>query len=319
VQDRAYKRMRREGLQELKNSILTNGFLPVERLAVRKYDARPNLYLVLEGNRRLAALKWIAEDHAAGVDVPQQVLEAMTAIPTVLVSGEDDESAYLSIMGVRHVGGIREWGGYQRAKLVTQLRDTYSLDGGEIGSRLGMSTQEVNRRYRAFKSLAQMQEDEEYGHRAKPAMYALFHEAVAVPPVRTWLGWNEGSYRFEGEDSLREFYELIAPTEPDEGETPVAKITSYSQVRQLRTVLGHPDATRTLTDPAKTFDDALALAKADELSRTWVAQVAEAAAALKMIGWKELSQLTSEDIAEIARLAETAAELIETHDKLTAS
>ena len=37
VQDRASRRLRRENLAELKRSIITNGFLPVERLVVRPY------------------------------------------------------------------------------------------------------------------------------------------------------------------------------------------------------------------------------------------------------------------------------------------
>jgi hypothetical protein len=56
VQERAAKRIRGEGLVELKSSIVSNGFLSVERLVVRKYKELETggwLYLVLEGNRRL--------------------------------------------------------------------------------------------------------------------------------------------------------------------------------------------------------------------------------------------------------------------------
>jgi hypothetical protein len=317
VQDRAYRRLRRSGLQELKNSILANGFLPVERLVVRSYEAKSGSFLVLEGNRRLAALRWIAEDHAAGVGVPDEVLKSMDAVPVVVVSGEGDDSVYLAIMGIRHVGGIREWGGYQRAKLVTELRDAYSLDGPEIGGRLGMSTQEVNRRYRAFKALAQMQDDDEYGDRAAPTMYALFHEAVALPTVRSWLEWNESNWRFENEEELHQFYELIAPSERDEGPTPEPKISGYSQVRQLRSILSHQDAKRILTDPDRTYHDALAIAKAEELSRTWITQVAEASAALSSIGWKDLANMSNSDIEEVKGLLATANELLASYEKLT--
>jgi hypothetical protein len=74
-------------------------------------------------------------------------------------------------MGVRHVSGIDQWGGYQRAKLVVELRDDFKLEAGEVAERLGMSTHEVNRRYRAFKALQQMLQDEEYLDFAKPEMY----------------------------------------------------------------------------------------------------------------------------------------------------
>jgi hypothetical protein len=180
VQERAYRRIRLAGLLELKSSIVTNGFLAVERLVVRPYPATPSKYVVIEGNRRLAALRWLKDDHEAGVSIPQSVIEVLDKVPVVVIDDDSDDSIYLSLMGIRHVGGIRQWGGYQRAKLVTELRDKHQIESGDVGGRLGMSTQEVNRRYRAFKALQQMQNDEEFGDRASPNMYNLFHEAVAL-------------------------------------------------------------------------------------------------------------------------------------------
>ena len=59
VQQRAHARLRaEENLVTLKKSILTNGFLPVERMVVRPYgDGDPQKYLVVEGNRRTAAIQ----------------------------------------------------------------------------------------------------------------------------------------------------------------------------------------------------------------------------------------------------------------------
>lgn len=127
VQERASKRIRSEGLIELKNSILSNGFLSVERLVVRQYkqaeDGDPQLFLVLEGNRRLAALQWIKQDDEAGVATPASVVAVISAVPVIVIHSDNDAGTYLSIMGIRHVGGIKQWGGYQRAKLVADLRD----------------------------------------------------------------------------------------------------------------------------------------------------------------------------------------------------
>jgi ParB-like chromosome segregation protein Spo0J len=317
VQDRAFRRIRNEGLLELKNSILTNGFLAVERLVVRRYAAKDDHYVVVEGNRRLAALRWICNDYEAGVPVPDHVIEVTKAVPVLVLESDDDESAYLSIMGVRHVGGIRQWGGYQRAKLVTELKDRHSLDGNDIAGRLGMSTQEVNRRYRAFKALQQMQEHEEYGDRATPQMYPLFHEAVSVPVVRKWMGWSDTESKFTDEDQLTAFYELVAPTEIEEGVKKDPKITTYSQVRELRTILQNPEAKRVLLDPTRSFHEAVGIAKAEELSRAWATQVAEAVSALNAIGALELRKLSREDLAEIERLRDLSQELLAAYEKLT--
>ncbi len=128
-------------------------------------------------------------------------------------------------MGVRHVSGIKEWGGFQRAELIAVLKDQHGMDSGEIADRLALTTQEVNRRYRAVKVLEQMQLSESYGLYARPDMYPIFHEAVSLPVVRTWLGWDEANVRFTNEETIGHFYSLVTPEESDEEEPKEPKIT----------------------------------------------------------------------------------------------
>lgn len=323
VQERATKRIRSEGLTELKNSIVSNGFLAVERLVVRHYkdvDGIP-IYLVLEGNRRAASLRWIRDDHEAGVSIPQGVLDVLGAVPVIVTDSDDGEVTYLSIMGIRHVGGIKQWGGYQRAKLVGDLRDMYGLDTTEVADRLGMTKHEVNRRYRALKALQQMEEDEDFGGFAGPQMYPLFHEAVSIPAVRAWLGWDDNLTTFGAQEELRHFYMLITPYVDDNDDDFVprdVKITTYSQVRDLRDVLANPDAKAVLLDPTRSLGDALGIAKADELSSSWRSEISEAASALTKIGAFDLAGMSQEDITSISNLQDTIARVLDAHAKLTA-
>ncbi|GAA3278617.1 ParB N-terminal domain-containing protein [Paenarthrobacter aurescens] len=319
VQDRAYRRIRTENITELKNSILANGFLTVERLVVRKYGDGAS-YLVVEGNRRLAALRWIKEDHDAGVNVRSDVLEVLDRVPVVSIEAEAGNGDYLAIMGVRHVGGIKQWGGYQRAKLVTDLRDEYGFDTQEVASRLGMSPQEVNRRYRAFKALQQMRNDEEYMDLASSSMYPIFHEALAIPAVRTWLSWDDRSLRFTDEDQLHVFYSLITESTlgSDEEGSDVRgpKLPSYTQVRELRNILPNPDARQILLDPDRSFADALGVSKAEELSRTWRSQVSEAITVMNQISALELAKMKSQDLDVVRRVQQTASDVLQTYAKL---
>lgn len=318
VQSRAFRRLRDNGLIQLKNSILKNGFLPVERIIARAYPPNSSQYLVVEGNRRVAALKWIKEDHDAGINVPPYVLDTLSAVPVLVVDAQEDESFFDALMGIRHVSGIKEWGGYQRAELVASLRDHRDMDSGDIGDRLGMSTQEVNRRHRAFKALTQMLEDETYGEYARPDMYPMFHEAVSIPVVRDWLGWQEPAYAATNEENRAHFYRLITPDDSEESSTNEPKIPTYSQVRDLRYILPNTEARRVLLDPARTFLDALTIAKREELSEAWKSQVAGVISALESFAVRELRNMTAEDLAEIEKLKDAAAELLETHRKISA-
>jgi hypothetical protein len=317
VQDRAYRRLRDEALIDLKNSILANGFLPFERIVVRPYRSADDRYVVIEGNRRIAALRWIKEDHEAGVDVPDSVLAVLDAIPCIVVEETDVSSpTELALMGIRHVGGIREWAGYQRAKLIAELRDDHGLESADVARRLGLSVHEVNRRYRAYKALKQMEDDEEYGDFAKPSMYPLFHEAVAQPTVREWLGWSDTDAYFSNEAAREQFYLLITPRETDEGVQVEPKLPTRADVRELRSVLAVPEAKRVLLDSDRSFHDALGLAKADELARSWSVQIAEAMAALHAISAVELGNLSGDDIAQLERLRDIASTLLDAHSKL---
>lgn len=327
VQERAAKRIRGEGLVELKNSIISNGFLAVERLVVRLYKEgegdEPNLYLVLEGNRRLAALQWIKQDHEAGVNIPQNVVDVLDGVPVIIIQSDDDTGTYLAIMGIRHVGGIKQWGGYQRAKLVADLRDLHGYDTTEVADRLGMTKHEVNRRYRALKALQQMQEDEEFADYASSGMYPIFHEAVSLPIVRTWLGWDDNEMVFENEEPTRQFYALITPShEGDQDESGDAglppKITTYSQVRELRSILSNAEATQLLLDPAHSFSEAVAIAKAEELSKTWKTQVTEAISSLSSMSVFELENLDEDGLAVITKVGAIADRLLATRQKLLA-
>ncbi|MEA2600110.1 MAG: hypothetical protein QOF89_1102 [Acidobacteriota bacterium] len=318
VQDRAFRRLRAdEGLGQLKSSFLTNGFIPVERLVVRRYQYAADRYVVLEGNRRLAALRWIAQDHEAGVRVPRGVLESLESVPVVIVDDDADASFYESLMGVRHVSGIKQWGGYQRAKLVFTLKETHGLSSSDVAGRLGMSAQEVNRRYRAFKALQQMQSDEDFGGHAKPDMYPLFHEAVSVPVVREWLGWDERIGTFTNDEQVKNLYRLITPGQDDEEQTREPKITTYLQIRELRDIIPNPEAQRILLDPTRSFFDAMTLAKREELSRSWATQVAEAIGALQNISVIDLQRLTTEDMDQIVKLRDLADNIVSTYKKLT--
>ena len=318
VQDKAWQRLRDSGLRELKSSFLANGFIPVEPIVVQKYDHIEDRLVVLEGNRRIAALRWIQKDIEAGVDVDDQVQQMLNTIPVVIVSHEEDDPAfYEALMGVRHISGIRQWGGYQRAKLVVTLRDERGLDASDIGNRVAMSTREVNRRYRAFKALEQMQQDEDFGDHVTPDLYAIFHEAVSVPAVREWLGWDQESSQFTNEEELRRFYTLIVRTEDDdEGQPREPKIKTRSEVRDLGSILPNDEAKGILFDPSRSFVDALATAKEEELARAWTAKVSSAIAALKQLGFVELKNLDSNAIASLQALAELAQEIVRSHARI---
>jgi len=316
VQAKAQVRLRDESLRELKASILANGFIPIERIVVRAIDGN---FLVLEGNRRLAALRWILEEHKAGAEVDPKLLKLMGAIPVIIVEGEEDGALYSALMGIRHVSGIKQWKGYERAQLVQELIDKHSLDSGEVADRLGMSKVEVNRRYRAMKALEQMETDEDYGEYADASLYPIFHEALSQPVVREWLDWNNESNRFEDVSNRESLYAMITPAKPeddDEDEAP-PKLTTYSDVRLLRDILPSDTATRILLDPDRDLAEAVAVVQTTQVSQAWRSQVARTIESLARLGLDQVTGLTDDDIAQLKGLMAACETVLTSHGKLT--
>lgn len=315
VQKKAVERLRKDGLAELKQSILSNGFLPVERIVVKVHEhpsesQEDDRYVVLEGNRRVATLLWIKEDAETGAEVSEGVLEALHDIPVVQLSS-DDPSSYLAIMGIRHVGGIREWGGYQSAKLVAELKSAHNLNTQEVASKLGLSAVEVNRRFKAFRALEGMRESEEYGDYVSADLYPLFHEALSAPKIRTWLGWSDESFEFIAEENREIFYSLLSPRRDDTQTLRPAKITTYSQVRELKLLIANEDAYESLLDLEKSFSDASALVKSADASREWPGKVRSAMSALNHMGLIESKQLSDTQVALLDDFNNLIAELLD--------
>lgn len=320
VQRSTLQRVKATGIKELHDSIIANGFLPIERIVVAPYmhpDAQDQ-YLVIEGNRRVAALMQIVEELGGGVEIPENVTTVLKAVPCIVVE-EADGGAYFreTLMGIRHVGGIKEWGGYQRAKLIADLRDEHDLEAADVAAKLGLSTREVNRRYRAFKALQQMRENDEYGDLAEPSLYPIFHEAIAGAEIRAWLGWNQETNTFDKNDELDIFYSLITPsTQEDVAAERPPKLRSFSDVRQLKAILPNPDARRFLIDPERSFLEALTVSNREELSKKWRNELTEATTSLEGISALEVRNFSADDVSLLDRLAQAVGQIKEIYEAL---
>ncbi len=249
-------------LGSLKDSIRTNGYIPIEQIVVVPFETisdANHLFLVIEGNRRTAAVKSLLKENEEGsVDLTDVIKSSMKKIEVVELLGADAEIATYTrtLMAIRHVSGVRQWGPYQQAKLVVELFELEGATLGSVAQKIGITSREVARRYRASKALAQMEEDEEFSDFAEPRLYAFFHEAVSSPTIREWLGFSDETYTSTNDDARRLFFELLSPREIDGNIRPAKLTNANQQVRQLRDIVGKAKAVDVLADPEATFEDA---------------------------------------------------------------
>ena len=287
-------------LDELKHSIMTNGYVPMERIIVVRYPAKSGFFLVVEGNRRVAALKSILKEEGEGViELSSSEKASFSKIPCAVLktSGNSLKHAERIIMGIRHIAGPKEWGAYQQALLVSELKDDEYLEFKDIGETLGISSVEAARRYRAIGALKQMEADELFSKKAEPAFYRLFHELVALPEVRSRFGWSSDKGAFVDIDKARQFFELIC----EEGKTE-PKIKTYGDVRKLKSVVGHPKAEDSLFDTDEPLSEAIRIGEQGKKSTDASELLDEAKGSLASIGILQAQKLTETDLEVIEEL-----------------
>jgi hypothetical protein len=240
IQKNTLKRIEAFGVKELRDSILRNGFLPMDRIVVRPIEDHGEKYVVVEGNRRLAALKSLHSQIEAGdideddidEDYPSQLKNATQIIEVLLYKGTTNDISW-RLQGIRHISGIREWSPAQQAVLVARLVEegnSFTM----VGQQFGLSGKAIGRLYRVYKALEQMRDDDEYGEKAQDNQFTLFDEAYKNSAVRNWLEWNEEHHRFDNTDNLKQFYRWILPDEEHEDKR---RIHNPDHVRVLAQLL----------------------------------------------------------------------------------
>jgi hypothetical protein len=97
-----------QNIQDLIESFKTNGYLRVDQILVREL---PNGgYLVIEGNRRVAALKFLQQEFEnKGCELGLLNPDIFSLLPVVLYT-DGDEMHYLTLMALKHISGNKKWG-----------------------------------------------------------------------------------------------------------------------------------------------------------------------------------------------------------------
>lgn len=113
-------------IEDLVNAIAENGYFEGEPLVVVEIVSKPGHFTVVEGNRRLTALRLLQNPRT--LKEPSKRLLAIVAeaqhkpdlIPCVVCASRTDVLPYL---GFRHITGVKEWEPLAKARYMKQLLD----------------------------------------------------------------------------------------------------------------------------------------------------------------------------------------------------
>lgn len=145
-------------VNELVMSIAASGFFRHEPLIIEQEAGKKNV--VIEGNRRLAAVKIllepaIAKDLQAEVPfIKNAAKEALQKLPT-LSSTRKDAWRYL---GFKHVNGPAKWSSYAKARYIADVHRNFKVTLEDISKQIGDTHKTVQRLFRGLMVIEQAED-----------------------------------------------------------------------------------------------------------------------------------------------------------------
>ena len=186
---------RRYNLIELARSIVDKGFKPrhAEALLVVEDPPDSGLYVVIEGNRRLATLKLLTNPssrRATGVRTSEwdKLAEAASqrGLEQVPVIVYPDRTALDDYLGFRHITGPTPWRPEAKARFIDKLLRAGESIGG-VARRIGSNHRTVRRYAEAHEIYTQAIE---FGIQMEEveAAFGVFYNALDHEGIRAFLG-----------------------------------------------------------------------------------------------------------------------------------
>lgn len=150
-------------VNEIVMSILANGFFENEALYAIKENGN---IIVVEGNRRLAAVKLILNPEISKgmAKYNNKITEALrkqleVGIPVILLEKREDAWRYI---GFKHVNGAVKWDSYAKAEYIAQVHNDYHVSLNDIAEQIGDSNKITIKLYQGLMVLRQADEETEF-------------------------------------------------------------------------------------------------------------------------------------------------------------
>lgn len=237
AQKGAFDDIRTYGIEDLMESIKRMGFLPMDKVVVRSLPS--GRYVVVEGNRRTAALKRLKEVHRR-IPLRKEILESISRFEVLVYKGKRRDIAWL-LQGVRHISGIKRWKALREAELIHRLVKEAKMKLDDAASAVAVGHPRALRLFRSFYGYSQFANDEDFGRKIVPNNFVflidgIFSRAVGTTPFQEWLEWDDRGKKFKNIVNLKEFLSWICPGETEEGEEIPSVIDSKKDFDLLEVV-----------------------------------------------------------------------------------
>jgi hypothetical protein len=182
-------------VDEVALSIAANGFFPEEALFVIPAKAEPNKYVVVEGNRRLAAVRLLCDEKlrnaVKATDLPKISASAVAKLQKLPVSIYESREELWPYLGFRHINGPKPWDAFSKAKYVAGVKNSFGVSLANIAKSIGDTHSTVQKLYRGYEVLMQAEKSTGFDRedRVRNKFYfSHLYTAVDQGPYQQFLG-----------------------------------------------------------------------------------------------------------------------------------
>lgn len=209
TQEELVKAMWKEmAVSEVALSIAENGFFreePLFAIPAPKHfassekrlagDQNKPRYIVVEGNRRLTAVKLLADDElrtrVRATDLPTITPTRREKLNRLPVSIYPDKESLWEYFGFRHVNGPKEWDSLSKAAYIAHVVRNFGKSLDLIARKIGDQHSTVERIYRGYVLLEQAEGSTEFhrdDRKRNRFYFSHLYTAASYPEVLKFLG-----------------------------------------------------------------------------------------------------------------------------------
>ena len=250
------------GIADLMISIGENGFFQGEAIVVT--SAENGKYTVLEGNRRLVALKLLQNPRLASnrksiTGASEEAKNKPTDIPAFIVNSRYDALQYL---GFRHISGVQRWDPLAKARYLKLLFEQASGEPEkrciEVAREIGSRRDAVRRSLDALAAYEAIEERDFFDIddlNEGSFRFGTFYTAIANAGIASFVGVRQGDSRAPHpianpkslkKEPLKELTEWMFKKD-SQGST---RLGESRNIPKLNAVIENPDALKKLRQGA---------------------------------------------------------------------
>jgi len=183
-------------LLPIARSMVDNGYFEEEPLV--GIPGPDNKAIVVEGNRRLAALKFLTKSKARAASKKPDLwnelsteaekkgtMSSLLLIPVVI---HNDREEVRGILGFRHITGIKKWNAFMKARFINRLietREGATLSG--IAREVGAWVATIRNNYVAYRVYLQAKDDFSIDTSKAEKEFGVFYTALTDPNIKSYL------------------------------------------------------------------------------------------------------------------------------------